>query len=132
MVALYLRGFHQTFSTVCDILHYIRLDTLVYDLAQLRDKELAVYIIEQSVDTVQRVLCKKLRTEYVLIDLCSVPPLRIFAFLLFLFLMLCLFELTQSLVLIRSNKAVKVRRQLEFLGYLSECRDILRHGKFIR
>lgn len=46
--------------------------------------------------------------------------------------MLCLFELTQSLVLIRSYKAVKVRRQLEFLGYLSECRDILRHGKLIR
>ena len=91
-VALNRHGFHQTFSTGCDILHYIRLETLVYDLAQLRDKELAVYIVKQSVNTVQRVLCEKLRTEYVLIDLCSVPPVRGLAFRLFLFMMLCFFK----------------------------------------
>ena len=92
-VALYLHGFNKTFGAVCHILYDVRLDTLVYDLAQLRDKELAVYIIEQPIDAVQCVLCEKLRTEYVLIDLCSVPPLWIFAFILFLFLMLCFFKL---------------------------------------
>ena len=92
-VALYLHSFNKTFGAVCHILYDIRLDTLIYDLAQLRDKELAVYIIEQPIDAVQCVLCEKLRTEYVLVDLCSVPPLRLFAFLFFLFLMLCFFKL---------------------------------------